>query len=60
VRRIDEQLRLLTRQAGSSGELDEDARRLLTERGELLALKKRVLEETVPSVAGTKKLAEPV
>jgi DNA primase len=60
VRRIDEQLRMLTRQADSSGELTEDARRLLAERGELLALKKRVLEEAVPSSAGTKKLAEPV
>jgi len=51
VRRIDEQLRqlsALTRQSDPAGELNEDARRLMADRIELLAQKKRVLGEGEP------------
>lgn len=55
VRRIDEQLShiaRLTAALNQASDLDDETRRLLSERGELLALKRRVLEEgTVPKSA---------
>jgi DNA primase len=56
LKRIDEQLShiaKLTGQAGATGELTEEIRRLQGERIDLLALKKRVLDE-LPSPPGNK------
>jgi DNA primase len=63
LRRIDEQLHYIekaTKQAPGAYELTEETRRLLTERIELLALKKRVQDELRPSVPGTKAPVQPV
>ena len=62
VRRIDERLvyiRRATEQTAGAFDLTEETRQLLTERVELLALKKRVLEELRPS-SGTKAPMQPV
>jgi DNA primase len=63
LRRIDEQLGYIekaTKQAPGAYDLTEETRRLLSERIELLALKKRVLEELKPGVPGTKSPMQPV
>jgi DNA primase len=63
VRRIDEQLKFISQQTRTSdpgGELNEETRRLLQDRVELLALKRRVLEEMGPGPPGTNALREPV
>jgi DNA primase len=63
LRRIDEQLTqiaVVTKQSHPSGELNDEVRQLQSDRVQLLALKRRVLEETAPSSAGTKPSAEPV
>ncbi|MFP2927843.1 DNA primase [Pyxidicoccus sp. 3LG] len=64
VRRIDERLayiRRATEQTPGAFDLTEETRQLLTERVELLALKKRVLEELRPaSSSGTKTPMQPV
>ncbi len=63
LRRIDEQLGYIekaTKQAPGAYDLTEETRRLLSERIELLALKKRVLEELKPAVPGTKAPMQPV
>ncbi len=63
LRRIDEQLGYIekaTKLAPGAYDLTEETRRLLSERIELLALKKRVLEELKPGVPGTKAPLQPV
>lgn len=63
LRRIDEQLAYIekaTKQAPGAYDLTEETRRLLAQRIELLALKKRVQEELRPSAAGTKAPLQPV
>lgn len=63
LRRIDEQLGYIekaTKQAPGAYDLTEETRRLLTERVELLALKKRVLDELRPAPTGTKAPMQPV
>ncbi len=63
LRRIDEQLGYIekaTKQAPGAYDLTEETRRLLSERIELLALKKRVLEELRPALPGTKAPMQPV
>ncbi|MCE9667912.1 DNA primase [Myxococcus stipitatus] len=63
VRRIDERLTYIkraTEQTPGAFDLTEETRQLLAERVELLALKKRVLEELRPSGAGTKAPLQPV
>jgi DNA primase len=45
--------------AGAS-ELTEETRALVSQRVELLALRKRVIEEMSPSAPGTKTTAQPV
>ncbi|MCP3098644.1 DNA primase [Myxococcus sp. K15C18031901] len=63
VRRIDERLTYIkraTEQTPGAFDLTEETRQLLAERVELLALKKRVLEELRPSGAGTKAPMQPV
>jgi len=63
LRRIDEQLGYIekaTKQAPGAYDLTEETRRLLSERIELLALKKRVLEELKPALPGTKAPMQPV
>ena len=63
LRRIDEQLGYIeksTKQAPGAYDLTEETRRLLAQRIELLALKKRVQEELRPSPAGTKAPLQPV
>ncbi|MDY7230504.1 DNA primase [Hyalangium rubrum] len=63
LRRIDEQLGYIekaTKQAPGAYDLTEETRRLLTERIELLALKKRVLDELKPAPTGTKAPVQPV
>jgi DNA primase len=63
LRRIDEQLAYIekaTKQAPGAYDLTEETRRLLAQRIELLALKKRVQEELRPSVPGTKAPLQPV
>ena len=57
LRRIDEQLThiaRLTGQVANASELDEETRRLLAERAELLDLRKRVLAEAPGVSGGTK------
>ncbi|NMO23288.1 DNA primase, partial [Pyxidicoccus fallax] len=63
VRRIDERLiyiRRATEQTAGAFDLTEETRQLLAERVELLALKKRVLEELKPGSSGTKAPMQPV
>ena len=63
LRRIDEQLHYIektTKQAPGSYDLTEETRRLLSQRIELLALKKRVQDELRPSAPGTKAPVQPV
>ncbi len=63
LRRIDEQLGYIekaTKQAPGAYDLTEETRRLLSERIELLALRKRVLEELKPPPPGTKAPLQPV
>jgi DNA primase len=63
VRRIDERLvyiKRATEQTPGAFDLTEETRQLLTERVELLALKKRVLEELKPASSGTKAPMQPV
>ncbi|MDC0709344.1 DNA primase [Stigmatella sp. ncwal1] len=63
LRRIDEQLGYIekaTKQAPGAYDLTEETRRLLGERIELLALKKRVLDELRPAPTGTKAPMQPV
>jgi DNA primase len=63
LRRIDEQLsHLMKTAAGLAGasELTEETRALVSQRVELLALRKRVQEEMTPSAPGTKVPAQPV
>jgi DNA primase len=57
LRRIDEQLlqiAKITGQVDGANELTDETRRLQAERIDLLALKKRVIEDTQPVPAGTK------
>ncbi len=57
LRRIDEQLLQIARvtgQVAGANELTEETRRLQAERIDLLALKKRVIEDTIAVPAGTK------
>jgi DNA primase len=57
LRRIDDQLAQVAKVTGqvpNTGDRSEDIRRLQTERIELLALKKRVVEGTVATAPGTK------
>jgi DNA primase len=63
LRRIDEQLAYIekaTKQAPGAYDLTEETRRLLAQRIELLALKKRVQDELRPSGPGTKAPLQPV
>jgi len=63
VRRIDERLTYIkraTEQTPGAFDLTEETRQLLSERVELLALKKRVLEELKPASPGTKAPMQPV
>jgi DNA primase len=63
LRRIDEQLAYIekaTKQAPGAYDLTEETRRLLSQRIELLALKKRVQDELRPSGPGTKAPLQPV
>jgi len=63
LRRIDEQLSYIekaTKQAPGAYDLTEETRRLLAQRIELLALKKRVQDELRPSGLGTKAPLQPV
>jgi DNA primase len=63
LRRIDEQLGYIekaTKQAPGAYDLTEETRRLLAQRIELLALKKRVQDELRPSGPGTKAPLQPV
>ena len=63
LRRIREQLSHIertTQHAAGANDLSEETRRLLQQRIELLALKKRVEEEIRPSSAGTKSPMQPV
>ncbi|MBF5042694.1 DNA primase [Aggregicoccus sp. 17bor-14] len=63
LRRIDEQLTHLRKTAATlagASELTEETRALVSERVELLALRKRVQEEMVPSGTGTKSPMQPV
>ena len=63
LRRIDEQLNhLMKTAAGLAGasELTEETRGLVSQRVELLALRKRVQEEMAPSAPGTKTPLQPV
>ncbi|GEN08525.1 DNA primase [Myxococcus fulvus] len=63
VRRINERLAYITRateQTLGAFDLTEETRQLQAERVELLALKKRVLEELKPASAGTKAPMQPV
>jgi DNA primase len=63
LRRIDEQLHYIekaTKQAPGAYDLTEETRRLLSQRIELLALKKRVQDELRPSAPGTKAPLQPV
>jgi DNA primase len=63
LRRIDEQLGNIekaTKQAPGAYDLTEETRRLLAQRIELLALKRRVQEELRPSGPGTKAPLQPV
>lgn len=63
LRRIDEQLSNIeksTKQAPGAYDLTEETRRLLAQRIELLALKKRVQDELRPSAPGTKAPMQPV
>ncbi|WP_174258903.1 DNA primase [Myxococcus xanthus] len=63
VRRIDERLvyiKRATEQTPGAFDLTEETRQLLAERVELLALKKRVLEELKPASSGTKAPMQPV
>jgi DNA primase len=60
LRRIDEQLLQIARVTGQvteASELTEETRRLQAERIDLLALKKRVIEDKAPTPAGTKERA---
>lgn len=57
LRRIEEQLAHIAQVTGAAqgtGDLNDEVRRLVSERISLLALKKQVLEELTPSPAGTK------
>ncbi|AGC46975.1 DNA primase [Myxococcus stipitatus DSM 14675] len=63
VRRINERLAYITRateQTLGAFDLTEETRQLQAERVELLALKKRVLEELRPAPTGTKAPMQPV
>ncbi|WNG49276.1 DNA primase [Archangium minus] len=63
LRRIREQLSYIeraTRQTAGAHDLSEETRRLLAQRIELLALKKRVEEEIRPPPPGTKAPMQPV
>jgi DNA primase len=63
LRRIREQLTYIeraTRQTAGAHDLSEETRRLLAQRIELLALKKRVEEEIRPPPPGTKSPMQPV
>ena len=63
LRRIDEQLTHLMKTAATlagASELTEETRALVSQRVELLALRKRVQEEMAPSAPGTKNTAQPV
>ncbi len=63
LRRIREQLSYIertTRHAAGANDLSDETRRLLQQRIELLALKKRVEEEIRPPAAGTKTPVQPV
>lgn len=63
LRRIDEQLGYIekaTKQAPGAYDLTEETRRLLAQRIELLALKRRVQDELRPSGTGTKAPLQPV
>ncbi len=63
LRRIDEQLTHLMKTAATlagASELTEETRALVSQRVELLALRKRVQEEMGPSAPGTKNTAQPV
>lgn len=63
LRRIDDRLSYIkraTEQTPGSFDLTEETRQLLAERIELLALRKRVIEETRDAAAGTKAPMQPV
>jgi DNA primase len=63
LRRIDEQLNHLMKTAvglAGASELTEETRGLVSQRVELLALRKRVQEEMSPSGSGTKSPTQPV
>ncbi|XXF80222.1 DNA primase [Myxococcaceae bacterium GXIMD 01537] len=63
LRRLDERLSYIkraTEQTPGSFDLTEETRQLLSERIELLALKKRIDEETRDAAAGTKVPMQPV
>jgi DNA primase len=63
LRRVEEQLAHIARVTGQVpgvSELTEETRRLQADRVELLALKKRILDEGSPVVAGTKSTSQTV
>lgn len=63
LRRIDDRLSYIkraTEQTPGSFDLTEETRQLLAERIELLALRKRVIEETRDTAMGTKAAMQPV
>ena len=63
LRRIDEQLSYIARVTGltpGASELTEETKKLQEERVELLALRRRVLEEAIPLAVGTKRPAKTV